>query len=206
MDEPITKGDQARAEIVTAARRLFIENGYNGTSMRAIAEAAGGRAVGGLYNHFKTKEEIFSAIVEAANPYEDLIASFAGIEAETAPDFLRAALGRALRVMPRHYEFFQIVQIDLREFQGEHLNHVFQAQVLPEVSVALGRISMLPGLKPVDPVEVMRLVASLGIGYIITGTLAPTGLFTDRPDDAWIELYLDMALYGLADESQAAKG
>lgn len=46
MEQPVSKGDQSRAEILDAARRLFIANGYNGTSMRAIADEAGGRAVG----------------------------------------------------------------------------------------------------------------------------------------------------------------
>ncbi|MCD4686835.1 MAG: TetR/AcrR family transcriptional regulator [Anaerolineae bacterium] len=42
MNELSTKGDQARREILMAARRLFVRNGFHGTSMRAIAREAGG--------------------------------------------------------------------------------------------------------------------------------------------------------------------
>lgn len=200
MDEATSKGDQARTEILEAARDLFIKNGYNGTSMRAIAQAAGGRAVGGLYNHFKTKEEIFSAIIEEQNPYDDLMAAITGTgEIDTAPDFIRAMLGRTLRVMPRHYDFFQITQIDLREFQGAHLQRVLQTQLVPNILTMIARVKDLPGLKPIDPLGLMRLMGSVVLGYMATRTLQPTGLFDDRSEDEWIALYTEMVLHGLAD-------
>ena len=207
MDEPISKGDQARTEILEAARQLFIENGYNGTSMRAIAEAAGGRAVGGLYNHFKTKEEIFSAIIEEKNPYDELMVAITGVDpaVKTAPDFIHAMLAHILHVMPKHYDFFQIAQIDLREFQGAHLQRVLQTKLLPNVLGVISEVSVLPGLKPIDPLGLMRVVASVVLGYMATRTLLPTGVFNDRTEDAWIELYIDMVLYGLADELQAGE-
>ena len=91
MAEPLTKGEQTRAEILSAARRLFLSQGFNGTSMRAIAQEAGGRAVAGLYNHFPTKEAIFKALIEEQNPYGEL---FAILEDElgratTVPDYVR---------------------------------------------------------------------------------------------------------------------
>lgn len=207
MDEPISKGDQARTEILEAARQLFIENGYNGTSMRAIAEAAGGRAVGGLYNHFKTKEEIFSAIIEEKNPYDELMVAITGVDpaVKTAPDFIHAMLAHVLHVMPKHYDFFQIAQIDLREFQGAHLQRVLETKLLPNVLGVISEVSVLPGLKPIDPLGLMRVVASVVLGYMATRTLLPTGVFNDRTEDAWIELYIDMVLYGLADELQAGE-
>lgn len=206
MDEPTTKGDQARAEILMAARRLFIENGYNGTSMRAIAEAAGGRAVGGLYNHFKTKEEIFSAIIEEANPYDTLMAAITGVgPVETAPDFIRAAIGQVLRTMPQHHDFYEITQIDLREFQGAHLQHVLETQALPSIFGAIARVAALPGLRPVDPPGLMRLFASVVLGYMATRTFLPTGIFGDQSEDAWIALYIDMVLYGLAEQPPAGE-
>ncbi len=207
MDEPISKGDQARTEILEAARQLFIENGYNGTSMRANAEAAGGRAVGGLYNHFKTKEEIFSAIIEEKNPYDELMVAITGVDpaVKTAPDFIHAMLAHILHVMPKHYDFFQIAQIDLREFQGAHLQRVLQTKLLPNVLGVISEVSVLPGLKPIDPLGLMRVVASVVLGYMATRTLLPTGVFNDRTEDAWIELYIDMVLYGLADELQAGE-
>jgi len=54
----------ARPRILAAATRLFLERGYARTSMEAIAGAAGvSKAT--LYAHFRGKEELFAAIVEA---------------------------------------------------------------------------------------------------------------------------------------------
>ncbi|GII81051.1 atu genes repressor [Sphaerisporangium rufum] len=49
-------------EIVAAATKLFNERGFQGTSVRAIAEAAGMQS-GGLYSHFSSKEALLHHIV-----------------------------------------------------------------------------------------------------------------------------------------------
>lgn len=49
-------------EIVEVATRLFSERGFQGTSVRAIAEAAGMQS-GGLYSHFPSKEALLHHIV-----------------------------------------------------------------------------------------------------------------------------------------------
>jgi AcrR family transcriptional regulator len=50
--------------IVEEATRLFVANGYNGISMREIAEAVG-ISKAGLYYHFRDKEDLFIAILTA---------------------------------------------------------------------------------------------------------------------------------------------
>lgn len=52
-----------RAEILEIAGPLFLENGYQGTSMSQIAAAVGG-SKGTLYSYFKNKEELFAAYLE----------------------------------------------------------------------------------------------------------------------------------------------
>lgn len=53
-----------RQDILDAARRLFVEQGYGPTKMSDIAAAAG-LSKGGVYFHFVSKEEVFEALVEA---------------------------------------------------------------------------------------------------------------------------------------------
>jgi TetR/AcrR family transcriptional regulator, cholesterol catabolism regulator len=48
--------------MVAAATKLFNERGFEGTSVRAIAEAAGMHS-GGLYSHFPSKEALLHRIV-----------------------------------------------------------------------------------------------------------------------------------------------
>lgn len=54
------KGEQTRAQILETALTLFRERGYEDTTMRAIAEAAG-VAVGNAYYYFRSKEHLIQA-------------------------------------------------------------------------------------------------------------------------------------------------
>ena len=49
-------------KILTAARRLFLEKGYEKTTIRDIVDQLGGLTKGAVYHHFKSKEEIMDAI------------------------------------------------------------------------------------------------------------------------------------------------
>ncbi len=51
--------------IIEAAAAEFLKYGYQDASMRRIASAAG-MSVSGLYKHFSSKEEMFSALAEPA--------------------------------------------------------------------------------------------------------------------------------------------
>ncbi|MDG6110443.1 TetR/AcrR family transcriptional regulator [Dactylosporangium aurantiacum] len=53
-----------RARIVAAADRLFYEQGFEHTSFTAIAEAVG-ISRGNFYYHFRTKDDILAAVIEA---------------------------------------------------------------------------------------------------------------------------------------------
>lgn len=57
-----------RLAIVSAARQAFLEGGYAKTSMDSIAKAAG-VGIKTLYRHFENKDDLFSAVMQAAcNP------------------------------------------------------------------------------------------------------------------------------------------
>lgn len=61
--KPSTKltGEERRAAIIRAVRKLFSEKGFHGTTTRELAEAAGvSEAL--LFKHFPTKEALFEAM------------------------------------------------------------------------------------------------------------------------------------------------
>jgi len=49
--------------ILTVAKAYFLEHGYAGTTMSGIAAALGG-SKGTLWNHFPSKEDLFSAVLD----------------------------------------------------------------------------------------------------------------------------------------------
>ena len=60
-------------KIIAAAKKEFLTYGFTDASMRHIAEEAG-MSASGLYKHFASKEEMFSALVEP--DYQGLLALF----------------------------------------------------------------------------------------------------------------------------------
>jgi AcrR family transcriptional regulator len=61
----VSVSNTTRERIVDEAMRLFSEHGYAGTTIAKIEAAAGlTPGAGGLYHHFKSKEEVLSAGIE----------------------------------------------------------------------------------------------------------------------------------------------
>jgi len=68
---PRRRPGELRREIVSASRRLFLDSGFDGTSMRDIAAAAG-TTQAMLYRHFPSKVAIFKETVVA--PFHEFVA------------------------------------------------------------------------------------------------------------------------------------
>lgn len=60
--------------ILDAAQRLFLEKGYENTTIQDIVNELGGLTKGAVYHHFKSKEEIMDAVGDRMffenNPFE----------------------------------------------------------------------------------------------------------------------------------------
>ena len=65
--------ENTKETIVYQALTLFSDKGYEGVSVRDIANAVGIKAAS-LYNHFKSKEDIFNSIIdEMSKRYEETV-------------------------------------------------------------------------------------------------------------------------------------
>ncbi len=73
-----SKRDLRRDAILQIAGELFLEEGFGGTSMSAIAARLGG-SKGTLYNYFESKEELLEAFVrERCTMFWEKVFSFVG--------------------------------------------------------------------------------------------------------------------------------
>ncbi|HET6710770.1 TetR/AcrR family transcriptional regulator [Amycolatopsis sp.] len=100
----MAKSEETRSLIVTTAMRLFTENGYDRTTMRAIAAEAG-VSVGNAYYYFSSKEQLIQGFYdEIARQYlaaaRPLLAERAGFA-----DRLKAVLLCWLDVAEPYHRF-----------------------------------------------------------------------------------------------------
>ncbi len=170
-EQTLTRGERTRQVILGAARRLFLANGYHGTSMRQIARAAH-VALGGIYNHFDSKEDIFKAVLEEQNPYWKAVEALDGIEGSSGPEMLAEAFGRLLTFARENVDYFALALTDVREFEGRTIR-VLAASVIPGILRFAERVEAAGGLRrDVDHLILMRLFVSLLIGYMFTDLIA----------------------------------
>src|SRR3954465_14579590 len=59
----VAKAEATRRRLIAAARKLFGEQGYAGTSVDEVVRAAG-VTKGALYHHFRDKDDLFRAVAE----------------------------------------------------------------------------------------------------------------------------------------------
>jgi TetR/AcrR family transcriptional regulator, cholesterol catabolism regulator len=100
-----TKHVGARTQqIIDAAARVFREKGYDGATLRDIAEEAG-LLPGSLYYHIRSKEELLRLIIE--QPIRDLHVHLEEIvTSEASPaQKLAQALAAQLRAFDLHYPY-----------------------------------------------------------------------------------------------------
>ena len=95
---------RTRAAIVAAARQAFLENGYAEASMDRIAESAA-VSVKTIYRHFENKDELFSAVMQAACRADNPIPAERGNDASPAARFtwFEESPGRGLAAAGRDY-------------------------------------------------------------------------------------------------------
>ena len=58
--------------ILDKAQELFIQKGYDNTSIQDIINHLGGLSKGAIYHHFKSKEEIFESVCQRISRYNSI--------------------------------------------------------------------------------------------------------------------------------------
>lgn len=187
-----TKGERTRAILLDAAKRLFVSKGYHGTSMRDIADEAG-LALGGIYNHFGNKEDIFVGVLMERHPFLVVLPALQTAQGQTVEALLRDAAQRMLVEMNRNQEFLNLMFIELVEFEAKHVPQLYQAlfpplmQFAQQIETARGPLRDIP--RPIVLRSFLGLFFSYFITDLIMGSQMPVVMRTGAFDH-FIDIYL----------------
>jgi len=194
-EELQTKGERTSQMIVDAAYSLITEQGYAATSMRQIAKKAG-LALGSIYNHFSSKEEVFIAIIEERHPIFRIIPLLSWAEGETADVFARNAAHVLIEELGHHPEFLNILLIEIVEFKGSHVPIIFE-KMFPMIQQLTQRLSSFEGnMREIPEYVLVRSFLGMIFSYFITELLLSNTLFVDTQENA-LDHFVDIFLHGI---------
>lgn len=202
--ETRTKGERTRKIIEEAAYELFLEQGYSATSMRQIADRAG-VVVGGIYNHFASKDLIFEAIIHDKHPYKQILPVVLSAPGDTVDKFIRNAAQALVEELGRRPDFLKLMFIEIVEFNTKHVAAIM-GEIIPQVMPLLQRVQLPTGaLRPIHPAIILRAFLGMFFSYYIMEMMAGGVMPPEMREDS-LDTFIDIFLHGILtnDESSAS--
>ncbi len=166
MPRVLKSAEVRRAEILDAARRLFIDVGYDTTTVNALIDDLG-ISKGAFYHHFESKEEVLDALAQRlAQEAYTLYAPLAERSDLTPLEKLTSLFGLGMRFKKEHAATVRaFAKVYYRE-ENLRLRARMTARSMTVMSPVFARIldaGMRDGTFAIeDPHETARLVMHLG--------------------------------------------
>ncbi|HSG41588.1 MAG TPA: TetR/AcrR family transcriptional regulator [Anaerolineales bacterium] len=194
--EKLKKGEITRQTIEDAAIELFMEQGYHATSMRQIAKRAN-LALGGIYNHFKSKDEIFEALVVDKHPYKKVLPLIQEAEGETLEEFLGNATRIVIKELTSQPYYIKLMLIEIAEFNGEHGAALIR-EIAPNILPVFEKIvKTRRELRVTQPVILMRSFIGMVLSYMITDIVISNSMLNKLMPKNILDAYVDIYMHGI---------
>jgi len=198
--EKLKKGEATRLAVEDAALELFMEQGYHATSMRQIADKSG-LALGGIYNHFKCKDEIFEAIIVDKHPYKKVLPLIQEAEGETMEEFLGNATRIVINELTSQPYYIKLMLIEIAEFNGRHGAALIK-ELAPNILPVFEKIvKTRKGLRVTHPAILMRSFIGMILSYMITDIVISNSILSKLMPSNTLDAYVDIYMHGVLKES-----
>jgi len=190
------RGEQTRTTILQAAHDLFIEQGYHGTSMRQIAQHAR-LALGGLYNHFSSKEQVFEAVFLTFHPYHEVLPLIAAAQGTNLEELVHDAIRRMAQSVEGRPDFMNLVFIEMVEFKSAHLRQLFATLFPLGMQILQNLVGTYPDqIRAIPSPMVVRTFLGLFFGYYLTETAIASVAPPEFRENA-MHHFVDIYLHGI---------
>ena len=149
-----------RARIQQIAIELFAEHGYEGTSLREIAERLGVTKAA-LYYHFKSKEDIILSLVEDYQVQMDALIGWAGSHPRSA-ETRREILSRYMHIVAERSQVFRM----LHQNQAALNTMASALRTLKTAPLQLADQLAGPGASLRERARVMMALGAMSVGWM----------------------------------------
>jgi AcrR family transcriptional regulator len=195
-EETTSKGERTRQAILDAAYDLFLTQGYSATSMRQVAGRSG-LALGGIYNHFASKDEIFQALVIAKHPYLQIIPLVQNVPGETVEEFVRNAARIIQTEMGSRPDFMKLMLIEIVEFSGSHFPKLFET-ISPMIVPLLERFTTADSnLRELPLPLILRTFMGSIVAFYITEFLMSNPSLPAEMRNVSLEDFMNIYMHGI---------
>jgi AcrR family transcriptional regulator len=186
------KGEISQDRIKEVAYRLFISQGYHGTSMRQIAEAAN-LTPASIYNHYQNKEQIFRQVLLTHHPYRHILPILESANGEDAESILRDVATRVYKVVRKQQGLLLVMFIELVEFEGKHFGEIFRS-MSPRIFAFLGKLKSKKGqLRKIPETNILLTMIGLVMSQWILDAMFLKNIklpFSSRHFEHALDIYL----------------
>jgi AcrR family transcriptional regulator len=191
------KGEERRRVIIEAALALFSRKGFRGTTTREIAEAAG-CSEATIFKYFTTKDELYSAILEAKAAIEETLAKAAQAAAQKDDPGVFRAIG--LEALIRTEQEPALMRLLIYSaLEGHELSHLFfesKVRRLHEfLSNYIGERIIDGVFHPVNPLVAARGFVGMIVHYLLVheifGVKRPVGVLPEQVVETFVTLFLN---------------
>ena len=197
--EKPTKGEVTRLAIEDAALTLFMEQGYHATSMRQIANQAG-LALGGIYNHFSSKEDIFAAIIIDKHPYKQILPLVLAAKGDSAEEFIRNAARALVTELGNRPELLKLFFIELVEFNGKHMSRLI-GEIAPKIIALFEQlIRVRKNLRNIPAPVLVRSFLGMFFSFYFTELIIRNSVIGKLMPKNSFDLFVDIYLHGVIKE------
>ena len=194
-------GAQVRERILNEAGPLFVQRGYDGISMREIAEACS-LSKAGIYYHFKDKEALFLALLDSNLDKIAQLISEACSENKTTVDCIRSfSLAIFTRMDGTQRAMIRLASQEMGKLSAEIRSgfaHRYQETFIDRISEMFRAGVQRGELRPLDPALATWVLLGMLYPFFSQGSEV-------RPETplAVVSGALDIFFYGAAHGQRA---
>ena len=204
------RSEKSRTAILEASLELFSSQGYRGTSIREIAEAAG-VSTGNVYHHFPDKETIFQTVlgqywkaIESPDfPFNKALAS------GTFPDNLEELAAAARESVRQYRKYVALIYVDVVELSGNHIRKFYSemASRFERFLKARGEGALSTEIRPGVPATTAVILASrVFLQYYAVEILFGVPEQFGKDTDLVVREIADILRHGMLKEHRARVG
>ena len=165
----------------------------------AGVSAESGLALGGIYNHFDSKEALFVAVLEAYHPFHEILPALTQAKGKSIEEFLHNAATSVVETLDRRPDFLNLMFIEIVEFRSQHLPKLANTFLPGVIALITPFIEKAGNLRSIPMPIVIRAFLGLIFSYFMSRLVLEGGIASESEEQARTH-FVDIFLHGILAE------